>query len=113
MFKPGQSGNPEGARVKGRRYKELFNQLADDFGGPDKLSGLQSVALAQAVRLLVKAERPRLDAEMQIKLTHCASRLLIGVCRGTMDPRKNNAPKPRVPTLEEHLAKITAERGAP
>ena len=86
MFKPGQSGNPLGGRVKGRRYHELYDQLAADFGGASQLSGLQAVAL-QAVRLLIRAEKPRLKVEDTVKLTNAASRLLVGVARKTMDPR--------------------------
>jgi hypothetical protein len=70
-FTPGTSGNPEGARTKSRRFKELFATLAADFGGPSALSGLRSVALSQAVRLLVKAERPRLDQSSPIARRGC------------------------------------------
>jgi hypothetical protein len=93
MYKPGQSGNPEGGRVRGRRHDALYAQLASDYGGEQALSGLQRVAIGQACRLLIKAERPRIDPETQVRLVNASARLLTGVARRTMDSRKKNAPK--------------------
>lgn len=111
QFKPGQSGNPEGGRVKGRRFGELFASIAQDYGGPSALTGLQKVALEQACRLLVKAERA-VDPKDTVRLANAGARMLSGVMRRTLDPRVNNAPKPPAPSLAEHLAKLAERKGA-
>ena len=109
-FPPGVSGNPLGRRVKSQRFVELYDGLAEPYGGPERLTTFQRVMLAQAVRLLMRAERTR-DADMAVRLTNAGCRALAAVQSGP-NPRKPVPPKPPVPSLAEHLAR-TAEGNAP
>jgi hypothetical protein len=108
-FVKGQSGNPEGMRVRGRRFSELYNDIAASFGGLSALSPFQKILLRQGARLLVKAEKER-DPDLAVRLSNACMRALAGMQHGGLNVRKA-PPKPRPPTLDEHLRQT--EGGAP
>jgi hypothetical protein len=107
----GQSGNPLGMKVQGRRFSELCNDIAESFGGLANLSPFQKILLRQGVRLLVKAEKER-DPDLAVRLSHACMRALAGMQHGGLNIRKA-APKPPRKTLDQHLAEIAAEGRAP
>jgi len=100
----GVSGNPEGGRVKGPRYTELYTGIADDYGGEACLTTLQRAVLGQGVRLLIKAEKTR-NVDLAVRLSNAAARMLAGMQHGAMNVRKA-APKKPPPSLDEHLKRL-------
>lgn len=101
QFKPGQSGNPQGARIKSKRYMELYNGIAADYGGVETLTVLQRTALMRAVRLMLKEEKEK-DTDLQLRLGNLSVRWLAAMQRNGGDPR-SPAPKPPTPSLEDLL----------
>ncbi len=93
---PGTSGNLAGRRLQGKRFTELFDGMAADYGGVDALTSVQRVMLSQACRLLMRAERERI-AEDAVRLSNAALRMLGALQNG----RKK--PAPPVLSLDEHL----------
>jgi hypothetical protein len=96
----GQSGNPQGGRIRSRRIDALYADLAADLGGASTLTAVQNTLVRQAARMLARAERER-DAEHCVRLTNCASRLLASL--------RNGRRKPAAPSLEAHLDKLARE----
>ncbi|MGO9682382.1 MAG: hypothetical protein ACLPTZ_07310 [Beijerinckiaceae bacterium] len=97
---PGVSGNLAGRALRGKRFGELFDGLAADFGGASGLTPAQAIMLSQAVRLLMRAERER-TAEDTVRLSNAAVRMLSSL--------RNGRRKPAVPALEAHLDKLARE----
>jgi hypothetical protein len=110
-FVPGVSGNPLGRARRTPRFAELYDGIAADYGGPAALTTLQRTVLAQGVRLMIRAERAQ-NADMAVRLTHAAARMLAALQHGGTAPR-SPPPKPPLKTLDEHLAEIAAESRAP
>jgi hypothetical protein len=98
-WQPGQSGNPSGSRLS-KRFCELFQTIAADFGGADALSAVDHAQLSQACHLMVRAERES-DADIVVRLAGEARRLL-AVLR-----KRAPAAKPGA-ALDEYLAKSGA-----
>lgn len=105
----GQSGNPLGMKVQGRRFSELYNDIAELFGGLAALSPFQKILLRQGVRLLVKAEKEK-DGDLAVRLSNACMRALAGMQHGGLNIRKA-PPKPKPKTLEEHLAQMAQTSG--
>jgi hypothetical protein len=108
-FPPGVSGNPLGRARRSPRFAELYDGIARDYGGVDALTTLQRTVLAQGVRLMIRAERAQ-NADMAVRLTHAAARMLAALQHGGTAPR-SPPPKPKAKTLAEHLAETSG--GAP
>jgi hypothetical protein len=100
-FVKGVSGNREGARVRGRRFAELYDGICADLGGETRLTTLQRAALRQGCRLLVRAEKTT-DPDLQVRLSNASARLLSAAQHGGTAPR-SPAPKPPAPSLDHHL----------
>jgi hypothetical protein len=110
-FVKGQSGNPLGMKVRGRRFDQLCSEIAESYGGVSALSPFQKILLRQGVRLLVRAEREK-DADLAVRLSHACMRCLASMQHGGCNVRKA-APRPPQKTLDEHLASIVAESRTP
>jgi hypothetical protein len=108
-FPPGNNANPEGRRLRSKRFSEIFDAIAQDYGGEACLTGLQRVGLTEATRLIVRAQREK-NPDIAVRLMNASARLLVGVARKTMDARKNTAPKPPKRTLQEHLERLAHEQ---
>jgi hypothetical protein len=101
-FVKGQSGNPAGARARGKRFSELYASLAADLtDDPKTLTSIQNALVAQAARMLMRAERAKNPVDT-VRLTNAAVRLLGSLRNG------RRKPPPAALSLEEHLAR-TAE----
>jgi hypothetical protein len=103
---PGVSGNPDGARTRGKRFAELYDNMAADFGGAKALTSVQAVMLAQSVRLLMRAEREK-NAEDAVRLSNAAMRML-----GTLRNGRRKAAAPTL-SLRERLAAEAEAEAAP
>ncbi len=97
------SGNPAGRRLRGKRFTELFDGMAADFGGVDALTPVQSVMLSQACRLLMRAEREK-NAEDAVRLSNAAVRMLGSLRNGRRQPTLRP-----VETFAELAARAQAE----
>jgi hypothetical protein len=106
-FEVGNRANPEGRRLKSRRFAELYASLCEDMGGEACLNALQRTVLAQAVRVLLRAQRERRPEDV-VRLSNCAACLMATVQSGRMNPRVA-APAPPKSSLQEHLAKLSAQ----
>jgi hypothetical protein len=84
-WKPGQSGNPSGARVLNQRIADLFNTLAVDFGGEAALSAIDRALLMQSCVLLTRAQRTR-DVDAAVRLTSESRRGLMALRRHRRSP---------------------------
>jgi len=58
-FPPGVSGNLEGRRLLSKRAQQLADSMSADFGGFDKLTGVQQTMMRQARTLFAKAEKAK------------------------------------------------------
>jgi hypothetical protein len=83
-FKPGETGNPGGRLSNGKRYRELFDAMAAEFGD---LTAVDRTLLGQACNLLVKSERTK-DPDSAVRLTNASARLLMNLrkARAKHDP---------------------------
>jgi hypothetical protein len=110
-FPPGISGNPEGLRVRGRRFGQLYDDIAASFGGVSDLSPFQKILLRQGVRLLVKAEKEK-DPDLAVRLSNACMRALAGMQHGGLNVRKA-PPKPpaKSQTFDQYLAHGDLARG--
>jgi hypothetical protein len=108
-FPPGVSGNPLGRARRTPRFAELYDGIAADYGGPAALTTLQRTVLAQGVRLMIRAERAQ-NADMAVRLTHAAARMLAALQHNGCNVRKA-PPKPPTKTLAEHLAQMAQTSG--
>jgi hypothetical protein len=71
-FKPGQSGNPGGRPIGGKRYHQLFEAIASEFS---ELSALDKELVGRAAEHLRRAERAK-DNNQLVRLTRCAAQLI-------------------------------------
>ena len=99
-FKPGVSGNPSG-RTTSKRFTQLFDAMAADFGGAVALSAIDHALLMQVVGLLIRSERAR-DADVCVRCANAASRLLAAL----------NTKRQRQPAPVESFADIAARAQA-
>ena len=93
-----------------RRYREIAVAIADDLGGPDKLSEPTKILVRQAASLTLQVEALQskivagedVDAEQLVRLSNVLGRTLarLGLKRPTA---------PKGPTLEDYLARRGAE----
>jgi hypothetical protein len=92
-------------RLRGRRFTQLYNDIAESFGGLAALSPFQIILLKQGVRLLVKAEKQR-DPDLAVRLSNACMRALAGVQHGALNIRKP-PPKPqqKEQSFDEYLGR--------
>jgi hypothetical protein len=84
-------GGIDGRSALGRRYRDLQIALADDLGGPDKMTEAERALVRQAAALTVKSEEMQgaiirgeaVDGEQLVRLTDAATRALTAVRRRT------------------------------
>jgi hypothetical protein len=96
-FRPGQSGNPQGAKSRKQRHAELLSEIASDMGGVDMLSAGDRVMLNRAVDLLIS--RPS-NADCRVRLISAAWRIIERI-------RTRRQPKePVTPSLQELMGNV-------
>jgi hypothetical protein len=103
-YPPGVSGNPLGRAILSKRAQALADEMSRDFGGFDNLTGVQKTMMRQACTLFAKAERAS-NVDDVTRLVNCACRVLGSLRNG----RRLHRPI----SLDEHLAQVVAEGGAP
>ncbi len=59
---------------------------------------------------MLRAQREK-NPDVVVRMVNASSRLLVGVARKTMDSRRNNAPAPPKPSLQEHLERLAKQAG--
>ena len=93
QYHPGQSGNPLGPHaVVKERVDELVAAMAADLG---ELTGIDSVVLRQAARLLVRAERTK-NPDIAVRASNAASRML-----ATLQRKRHKRGRPPLRELAE------------
>lgn len=107
-FAPGNNANPQGRRVKSHRFTELYGRLCADMGGEGALNELQKTVLAQAVRVMMRAQRATKPEDV-VRLSNCAARLMATVQSGRMNPRVP-VPTPPAATFDAHMAQLKAAK---
>jgi hypothetical protein len=103
-FEPGVSGNIVGGRLHAKRAAELHARMVPDF---PQLSGVDDTMLRQACNLLARAQSPKVEPELAVRLTGTAHRVIAALQR-----RYKSVPKPTAPPLSEYLASLAARDGA-
>jgi hypothetical protein len=105
--------NVDGRSAGARRFRDVAQALADDAGGPDRLSEPQRLIVRQAAVLSIQIERLQsqivagadVDAEQLVRLSNVQARLLASL--GTQKGR----PAEGASALHAYLAEI-ADRDA-
>jgi hypothetical protein len=77
-WRPGQSGNPAGARSRKQRHAEMLARLAADCGGVEALSPGDCVLLDRAVDLLLLRPTTQDDG---VRLLNAATRIIENIRR--------------------------------
>jgi hypothetical protein len=70
----GTSGNPSGNKTN-KRAAEMFEAMVADLGGAAELSAIDLAMLEQAAHLMVRSRTAK-DADIAIRLSNAAARLL-------------------------------------
>jgi len=88
-FPKGVSPNPLGRGLKGKRFKQLCEDIAAPYGGMSALNPYQKILLTKGARMMLRGERElEHDAGLAARLLNTAARFLGGLDRGSMqDPR--------------------------
>jgi hypothetical protein len=73
-FLPGVSGNPLCRRLLSKRAQQLADEMSADFGGFDKLRGVQQVMMRRAATLFARSETAN-NPDDAVRLTNCACRV--------------------------------------
>jgi hypothetical protein len=101
QYQPGQSGNPLGPHaVVKERVDELVAAMAADLG---ELTGIDSVVLRQAARLLVRAERTK-NPDIAVRASNAASRMLATLQKKRRKPDRLSLLRDRVLAAEAERA---------
>jgi hypothetical protein len=84
-----------GTKLQLQRAAEMHDRVASEFPG---ITPADALMLWQACGLMAKARNPRLDADLTVRLSGTAHRIITGLQR-----RYRGAPKPQGADLTDYL----------